>query len=70
MGMLAFLVGIFIFYQAMSLSMVQRQPLVGTLRQIGVNGWQLAKALLIELLVLVLVSWVCGTSWVYCLPIN
>ncbi len=60
MGMLAFLVGIFIFYQAMSLSMVQRQPLVGTLRQIGVNGWQLAKALLIELLVLVLVSWVCG----------
>ncbi|ENO8416673.1 ABC transporter permease [Vibrio mimicus] len=60
MGMLAFLVGIFIFYQAMSLSMVQRQPLVGTLRQIGVSGWQLTKAMLVELLLLVFVSWLCG----------
>lgn len=60
MGMLAFLVGIFIFYQAMSLSMVQRQPLVGTLRQIGVDGWQLAKAIFVELLLFVLISWTCG----------
>src|SRR5690606_15005673 len=44
MGMLSFLVGLFIFYQAMSLSLIQRQRLVGMLRQTGVNGWQLAQA--------------------------
>ncbi|MBN3491819.1 ABC transporter permease [Vibrio neptunius] len=60
MGMLAFLVGLFIFYQAMSLSLTQRQPLVGAMRQTGVSGWQLGKALCLELLVLILVSWVCG----------
>ncbi len=60
MGMLAFLVGLFIFYQAMSLSFIQRQPLVGALRQMGVSGWQLAQALVLELLLLILVSWLCG----------
>ncbi|MGF1756031.1 ABC transporter permease, partial [Vibrio makurazakiensis] len=60
MGMLSFVVGLFIFYQAMSLSFIQRQPLVGILRQTGVSGWQLAKALLFELIFLVLVSWICG----------
>ncbi|MBA5761562.1 ABC transporter permease [Vibrio sp. 404] len=60
MGMLSFLVGLFIFYQAMSLSLTQRQPLVGILRQTGVSGWQLTQALLMELVVLVFVSWLCG----------
>ncbi|MFM2590130.1 ABC transporter permease [Vibrio sp. TBV020] len=62
MGMLAFLVGLFIFYQAMSLSLTQRQRLVGILRQTGVSGWQLAQALLLELFVLVIVSWLCGNA--------
>ncbi|MCV5262484.1 hypothetical protein OFC55_32975, partial [Escherichia coli] len=52
MGMLSFLVGLFIFYQAMSLSFIQRQRLVGILRQTGVNGTQLAQALLLELSIL------------------
>ncbi|MDW2138351.1 ABC transporter permease, partial [Vibrio sp. 2128(2023)] len=60
MGMLSFLVGLFIFYQAMSLSFIQRQRLVGILRQTGVNGTQLAQALLLELSILVLVAWACG----------
>ncbi len=62
MGMLSFLVGLFIFYQAMSLSLIQRQRLVGLLRQTGVNGWQLAQALSLELLGLVLISWICGNG--------
>ena len=62
MGMLAFLVGLFIFYQAMSLSLTQRQRLVGILRQTGVSGWQLAQALLLELVFLVLISWICGNA--------
>lgn len=60
MGMLSFLVGLFIFYQAMSLSMIQRQPLVGLLRQAGVSHIQLAQAISIELVGLILVSWLCG----------
>ncbi|EKO3574228.1 ABC transporter permease [Vibrio metschnikovii] len=60
LGMLSFLVGMFIFYQAMSLSLIQRQPLVGILRQTGVSGWQLAQALSIELIGLILISWACG----------
>ncbi len=66
-GMLSFLVGLFIFYQAMSLSMAQRQRLVGILRQTGVSGWQLTQALLIELFALILVSWVCGNLLGMCL---
>ncbi|MBH9739429.1 FtsX-like permease family protein [Vibrio navarrensis] len=60
MGMLSFLVGLFIFYQAMSLSFIQRQPLVGILRQTGVTGMLLAKALILELTILVVVAWLCG----------
>ena len=60
MGMLSFLVGLFIFYQAMSLSLIQRQRLVGMLRQAGVSGTQLAQALLLELSILVTVAWACG----------
>ncbi|MFA0439099.1 ABC transporter permease [Vibrio sp. 10N.286.49.C2] len=57
MSMLSFVVGLFIFYQAMSLSLAQRQPLVGSLRQLGVSGWQLAQALCLELAGLVFLSW-------------
>ncbi|OEF07627.1 ABC transporter permease [Vibrio genomosp. F10] len=60
LGMLSFVVGLFIFYQAISLSFVQRQPLVGILRQTGVSGWQLAQALSIELIGMILISWLCG----------
>lgn len=50
MGMLSFVIGLFIFYQAMSLSLSQRQPLVGVLRQLGVSQGQLLRALILELL--------------------
>ncbi|PMK03043.1 ABC transporter permease [Vibrio sp. 10N.261.55.A7] len=60
LGMLSFVVGLFIFYQAISLSFVQRQPLVGMLRQTGVSGWQLARALSLELSSMILISWVLG----------
>lgn len=60
MGMLAFVVGLFIFYQAISLSFIQRQPMVGILRQTGVSGWQLSKALMLELFLLILSGWIYG----------
>ncbi|WP_413284366.1 ABC transporter permease [Vibrio sp. MA40-2] len=60
MGMLAFVVGVFIFYQAMSLSFIQRQTLVGVMRQAGVSGWHLTKALALELLLFIFVGWFFG----------
>lgn len=63
MGMLSFVVGLFIFYQAMLLSFVQRQLLVGSLRQLGVSSWQLALILVLELFILVFFSWVCGNAF-------
>ncbi|OAN17736.1 ABC transporter permease [Photobacterium jeanii] len=60
MGMLSFVVGLFIFYQAMSLSLSQRQPLVGLLRQMGVSGYQLSGALAIEILLWVILGLVGG----------
>lgn len=67
MGMLAFLVGLFIFYQAISLSFVQRQPLVGMLRQAGVSGMDLARSIAIELFVFIFISWLCGNIFGYLL---
>lgn len=60
MGMLSFVIGLFIFYQAMSLSLTQRQPLVGLLRQAGVSGFQLAGALIIELIVWIILGLIGG----------
>ena len=60
MGMLSFVVGLFIFYQAMSLSFVQRQPLVGTLRQIGVSTKELVFAMSIEVGLWAIIGWLSG----------
>ncbi len=60
MGMLSFIVGLFIFYQAMSLSFVQRQPLVGTLRQIGVSTRELIMAMGIEVSLWIFIGWFSG----------
>ncbi|GHA35931.1 ABC transporter permease [Photobacterium aphoticum] len=60
MGMLAFVVGLFIFYQAMSLSFSQRQPLVGLMRQAGVSSFQLAGVLIMELLAWIVLGLIGG----------
>ncbi|RXJ74253.1 ABC transporter permease [Veronia nyctiphanis] len=56
MGLLAFVVGLFIFYQAISLSLTQRQPLVGTLRQLGVYRSVLAWVIIVEMALLLIVG--------------
>ncbi|UJF20062.1 ABC transporter permease [Vibrio sp. SS-MA-C1-2] len=60
MGMLAFVVGLFIFYQAISLSLTQRQPLVGQLYQLGVSVKQLSFNLLAELTMWLVLAWISG----------
>lgn len=59
-GLLAFLVGLFIFSQAISLSFIQRQRLVGMLRQTGVARTDLSKAIIFELSIFIVISWICG----------
>ncbi len=63
MGMVSFVVGLFIFYQAISLSFIQRQTTVGIMRQAGVSGWQLAQALTVELTVLILLGCTFGNMF-------
>lgn len=60
LGMLAFLVGVFIFYQALALSFSQRQPMVGLLRLLGVPRLTIATCLGIEVGLWVLLSWFSG----------
>ncbi|WP_028025654.1 ABC transporter permease [Enterovibrio calviensis] len=60
MGLLAFVVGLFIFYQAISLSMAQRQPLVGIMRELGVGRKSLAIVVSGEMLVWLLLGLVSG----------
>ncbi|WP_394211259.1 ABC transporter permease [Enterovibrio calviensis] len=60
MGLLAFVVGLFIFYQAISLSMAQRQPLVGIMRQLGVGRKSLAWVVAGEMLVWLMLGLVSG----------
>ncbi len=56
MGLLAFVVGMFIFFQAMSLSFTQRQPLFGQLRQLGVAGRQLFAVLVAEVTIWLIIA--------------
>ncbi|WP_413111640.1 FtsX-like permease family protein [Thaumasiovibrio sp. DFM-14] len=63
MGLLAFIVGMFIFFQAMSLSFTQRQPLIGQLRQLGVGGRQLTSVLVVEVLIWLVVAVLSGNMF-------
>lgn len=60
MGLLAFVVGLFIFYQAISLSMTQRQPLVGLMRELGVGRKTLAWVVSGEMLIWLMLGLVSG----------
>lgn len=59
-GMLAFLVGLFIVYSAITLAFEQRLPMLRTMRACGVSARGLTTALLVELLTLALISGVVG----------
>lgn len=60
MGLLAFVVGLFIFYQAISLSMAQRQPLVGLMRELGVGRKSLASVVSVEMLIWLILGLIGG----------
>ncbi len=59
-GMLAFLVGLFIVYSAITLAFEQRLPMLRTLRACGVSARGLTAALLVELLTLASISGIIG----------
>lgn len=60
MALLALLVGVFLIYNAIGFSVVQRRPLLGRLRAIGVTGSDIQRLVLLEALVLGLVGTLAG----------
>ena len=64
-GLLAFLVGLFIVYSAITLAFEQRLPMLRTLRACGVSARGLTLALLVELLTLALIGGIAGVALGY-----
>jgi putative ABC transport system permease protein len=60
MSLLALLVGVFLIYNAIGFSVVQRRPLLGRLRAIGVTGSDIQRLILLEALVLGLLGTLAG----------
>ena len=59
-SLLGLIVGAFLIYNAMAFSVVQRRPVIGTLRALGVTGRQIFALVLSEALVIGLISSVIG----------
>lgn len=60
MSLLAMLVGAFIVYNTMTFAVLQRRPLLGTLRMLGATRTQLFALVLVEAVVLALIGAVLG----------
>lgn len=60
MSLLALLVGVFLIYNAIGFSVVQRRPLLGRLRAIGVTGADIQRLVLLEALVLGILGTLAG----------
>ena len=61
MGLLALMVGLFLIFNAISFSIVQRRNLLGRLRALGVRENELARLVLMEALIMALVGTLLGT---------
>lgn len=60
LSLLALLVGMFLIYNTITFSVVQRRPLFGTLRSLGVTRGAIAAMIVTETLLLALVGIACG----------
>ncbi|NHN35887.1 ABC transporter permease [Pseudomaricurvus alcaniphilus] len=60
MSLLALLVGVFLIYNAVSFSVLQRRPLIGVLRALGVTRGQILALILAEATIIGLLATVCG----------
>ncbi len=60
MSLLALVVGLYLIYNTMGFTVVQRRPLFGTLRLLGVTGGQLFRTLLLEAALLGLAGTLAG----------
>jgi putative ABC transport system permease protein len=60
LSLLALIVGVFLIYNTMTFSVVQRRELLGTLRCLGVTRWQVAALVLSEALLIGLVGALLG----------
>jgi putative ABC transport system permease protein len=60
LSLLALVVGMFLIYNTVTFSVVQRRPLFGTLRSLGVTGGQLFRLILGESIILSLIGAILG----------
>ena len=65
LSLLALIVGLFLVYNTMTFSVVQRKVLIGTLRSIGVTSSEITKIILVEALVLGIIGTALGFGLAY-----
>ncbi len=62
MSLLALIVGMFLIYNTMTFAVLQRRPLIGTLRAIGVTRGEIFGTVLVEALILGIIGTVAGLA--------
>lgn len=65
LSMLALIVGLFLIYNTMTFSVVQRKVLIGTLRSIGVTSGEISKIILREALIMGVIGTLAGFAAAY-----
>ena len=65
LSMLALIVGLFLIYNTMTFSVVQRKVLIGTLRSIGVTSGEISKIILREALIMGIIGTLAGFAAAY-----
>ncbi|MGQ9799517.1 MAG: ABC transporter permease [Ignavibacterium sp.] len=65
LSLLALIVGLFLIYNTMTFSVVQRKILIGTLRSIGVMSNEISKIILLEALIIGIIGTILGFTLAY-----
>ena len=65
LSLLALIVGLFLIYNTMTFSVVQRKVLIGTMRSIGVTSGEISKIIIREALILGIIGTVAGFTIAY-----
>lgn len=65
LSLLALIVGLFLIYNTMTFSVVQRKVLIGTLRSIGVTSGEISKIILTEALIMGIAGTIAGFAAAY-----
>ena len=65
LSLLALIVGLFLIYNTMTFSVVQRKVLIGTLRSIGVTSNEITRMIILEALIMGIIGTIAGFVFAY-----